>query len=127
LRAAAVGLLCIGLFACGGSGNAPTGYPVAVQLTPPTPAVGSAVSVDVRVEPPGGDAHWPGATLELEAHMSHPGMAPIVTRLTERGGAYHAELTFTMAGEWTLFVSGTLPDGRRVRTEAGRHAVLPSR
>ncbi len=59
-----------------------------------------------------------GAQLTLEGHMAHPGMAPAVTRMTEAAaGRYEARLRLTMAGEWTLVVSGTLADGQRVTWE----------
>ena len=51
-----------------------------------------------------------GARLRLEGLMSHPGMAPVVAEVVERGdGAYDAPLQFTMAGDWILFVTGQLP------------------
>jgi hypothetical protein len=47
--------------------------------------------------------------------MSHPGMAPAIASATEReDGAYEAELQFTMPGDWTLLITGTLSNGRRV-------------
>jgi nitrogen fixation protein FixH len=63
-----------------------------------------------------------GARLRLEAHMPHPGMAPVVTELTERGpGEFDARLRFTMAGDWSLVLTGVMPDGRRL-TEQTRVA-----
>jgi hypothetical protein len=59
-----------------------------------------------------------GATLTLEGHMSHPGMSPVVVPMTEAAdGRYESRLTTTMAGGWTLVISGALPDGRRVTAE----------
>ena len=59
-----------------------------------------------------------GAKLTLEGHMSHPGMSPVVVPMTEAaGGRYESRLTITMAGGWTLVISGALPDGRRVTAE----------
>ena len=56
-----------------------------------------------------------GATLQVEAHMSHPGMAPVVRPLTESEvGVYETHVQFSMAGDWVLVVTGTLPDGRRI-------------
>ena len=59
-----------------------------------------------------------GARLSLEGHMFHPGMAPAVAAMTERdGGRYEARLPLTMAGEWGLVVTGTLPGGGRIVEE----------
>lgn len=56
-----------------------------------------------------------GARLTLEAHMSHPGMAPVVSTLTEGpDGQYTARLPLTMTGDWQLVTSGSMADGRRV-------------
>jgi hypothetical protein len=56
-----------------------------------------------------------GARLQVEGHMSHPGMAPIAAPATERDdGAYEVRLQFTMDGDWTVRVTGVLADGRRV-------------
>ena len=81
-------------------------------MTPTPPIVGGATRAEVALRD---GAHRPvrGAKLQVEAHMSHPGMAAIVAPITERGdGVYEVQLPFTMAGNWMLIVTGTLPDGR---------------
>jgi hypothetical protein len=56
-----------------------------------------------------------GARLQVQAQMSHPGMAPLVVTAAERGeGLYEAELQFSMGGDWILVVEGFLPNGDRV-------------
>ena len=68
-----------------------------------------------------------GARLQLEAHMSHPGMAPVVGRFTDRGGgAYDTRLQFSMAGDWVLVVTGELPDGRRITRSLPVAGVRPA-
>jgi hypothetical protein len=55
-----------------------------------------------------------GARLQVEGHMNHPGMAPVVAPAEERRpGVYEADIHFTMAGPWVLVASGTTKDGAR--------------
>ena len=68
-----------------------------------------------------------GAALRLEAHMSHPGMAPVTASLTEsHDGVYETRMTFSMAGDWVLVVSGTLADGRRILRQLEVAGVRPA-
>ena len=58
--------------------------------------------------------------------MSHPGMAPVVADVVERGdGVYDAPLQFTMAGDWILLVTGQLADGRGLKSESKSRACGP--
>ena len=67
-----------------------------------------------------------GATLRVEAHMSHPGMAPVMADVEERSdGTHQLRVRFTMAGDWILFVTGDLPDGRRVEQQLDVTSVRP--
>lgn len=64
------------------------------------------------------------ATLEIQALMAHPGMAPLIEPAQGQGhGVYAAHLQFTMAGDWDVLVTGRLPDGRRVRQRAAHLSV----
>lgn len=92
-------------------------------LTPATPLVGQPATADLTLRQPDGrpvlDAH-----LTLEAHMIHPGMAPAVVTLAGVGdGRYRAGVILTMSGDWVMFVSGQLGDGRRVRQRVARVAA----
>ena len=63
-----------------------------------------------------------GARLEIKGFMSHPGMAPLITTVTEQGdGVYLTYLRFTMAGDWTLLVTGELPDGQTISSSLKCH------
>ncbi len=68
-----------------------------------------------------------GAKLRLEGHMSHPGMTPVVTKVTERGaGEYEARIQFSMAGDWVLVLTGELPGGDRVTRQLDVVGVRPA-
>lgn len=68
-----------------------------------------------------------GATLQLEGHMSHPGMAPVTSSVTDRGdGTYEGRLQFSMAGDWIVVVTGELPDGRRITRQLEIAGIRPA-
>ena len=84
------------------------------SLAPTPPAVGAS-TLTLRVLD-GARRPVRGASLTVEGHMSHPGMAPVLAAAVERGdGLYEVELRFTMAGDWILLVSGSLSSGAAVR------------
>ena len=88
---------------------------VTVELTdePSPPTVGKArLTLDVR-DAAGKPVE--GATLKLEGNMSHAGMRPVFADAREvKPGRYEADLSWTMAGDWFVLVSGKLADGRTV-------------
>jgi hypothetical protein len=95
---------------------------IAAEISPATSVVNGAIRVRVTINA-GGHAVR-GATLQVEGHMSHPGMAPVIAAAVEESdAAYVARLTPTMAGEWVFVVTGALPDGRRIRHEIGKREV----
>jgi hypothetical protein len=93
---------------------------IGLTVTPQAPAVGEAV--DARVSLRDAQQHAiAGATVQLEAHMTHPGMAPVIEPASDRGGGqYDASLSLTMAGDWVLFADIRTAGGQRVRKEIGR-------
>ena len=49
----------------------------------------------------------------LRGDMNHAGMKPVLADATGTGGGqYTADFEWTMAGDWTVAVEATLPDGR---------------
>lgn len=79
------------------------------------------------VEPVIGPARWrvtlldadgapvEGAVVSLRGDMTHAGMVPEEAAAVEDGaGVYRAEFEWTMAGDWIVTVTATLPDGRVV-------------
>lgn len=84
------------------------------DIDPAAPALAVPARAILRLSDPDGRP-LTGASLQVEAHMTHPGMAPVVAPAAERApGVYEAAVAFTMAGPWTLVATGTLDDGRRV-------------
>ena len=97
--------------ACAGS----SAIDISWLIEPPPAGAGRHIAVLMRDS---GGRPIRGASLTLEGHMSHPGMAPIVAPMTETAdGRYEARLPLSMAGEWTLVVSGSLAGGQRVTRE----------
>lgn len=67
-----------------------------------------------------------GATVRLEGHMSHAGMAPVLADATDLGaGMYEIPFAFTMQGDWALLVTAVLPDGHRVERRIDVANVRP--
>jgi hypothetical protein len=65
-----------------------------------------------------------GARLRAEAHMSHPGMAPVTADVIERAnGFYETRLQFSMAGDWIVVITGELASGRRFTARTDVTAV----
>jgi hypothetical protein len=59
-----------------------------------------------------------GARVNLEADMSHPGMAPVFGKTREVApGQYQGSLAFAMPGDWVVLIHVTLPDGRTLERE----------
>ena len=81
----------------------------------PAPArVGSAI-LELRLSDAGGHP-ISGAQLRIEAQMSHPGMAPLITTASEREkGRYVATVSFAMSGDWILLIGGSLPNGEPIQ------------
>lgn len=116
-------LFAFALLAGAGCHRPPPAVTVEWRLEPAVPVVDQDATVTLTVL----DAQRQpviGATLDIEGHMSHPGMAPVVVRAVDRGaGIYDARLAFTMGGDWFAIVSGTLRDGQSIRQRAAAFRV----
>ena len=107
-------IACLIVAACDRRSRAADDVTIELTLTPNPPVAG----VPARGEMALRDRNrrlLRAADLRIEAHMSHPGMTPVLANATERGdGMQDVPLQFTMAGDWTVHVTGTLADGRRL-------------
>jgi hypothetical protein len=113
---------CCVLPGCG----APADSTVTVGWTiEPTPAVaGAEILVRCVVQHAGKPVT--GARLQLEAHMTHPGMAPVTGAVIERtAGSYEARIHLSMAGDWILVMTGALADGSRITKETRMTVARP--
>lgn len=83
------------------------------QITPQPVRVGSTdVALDLR---DAASKPLTGVHVDLEADMSHAGMAPVFGRATETGaGQYRGTISLNMPGDWVVLVHMTLPDQTKV-------------
>ena len=98
------------------AGGSATAALMRIEL-PDDPVVGPA---QVEVFLLDGDTGVEGADVEVVGDMTHAGMEPVIADAgTVEPGLYRTEdFRFTMAGDWILTVTATLPDGTTVREEA---------
>jgi hypothetical protein len=130
LLTAAIVLACLVPTACavGSGSDADPNAAISVKwdLDPAPPAAGTPVAARLTLHDKNQQPVL-GARLRLEGHMSHPGMAPVVVTLTERGaGIYDAPIEFSMAGDWMLVVTGELPGGGRLTKQIEIAGVRPA-
>lgn len=78
----------------------------------PDPAVIGPANLAVTLTDASG-APVEGASVSLKGDMSHAGMAPVLADASGgANGVYEAQWMWTMAGDWFVTVTATLPDGR---------------
>jgi hypothetical protein len=78
----------------------------------PDPAVVGPANLQVTLTNAGG-APVAGAAVSLKGDMSHAGMKPVLAEASGgANGVYQAQWMWTMAGDWFVTVTATLPDGR---------------
>ena len=97
-----------------------------VVQVPPSPVVEVETVVGVKLVDRAGKT-FDGANLTVDAHMTHPGMAPVVTPVVDEGkGAYTIRLRFPMAGVWVLRLKGELADRRTIDQQLCEITVRPA-
>ena len=100
---------------------------VTLKIEPTPPVAGVATIVHVTLQQESGNL-VSGAKVHLEAHMTHPGMAPVTGDVIERAnGFYETRLDLSMTGDWTVVITGELASGRRITKSTDVTAVQPPR
>lgn len=89
---------------------AETGIQITMSLDPETPTVGDAI-LHITVTDADGNP-IDDATINVRGDMSHAGMTPVIRQVAMgSGGEYEIPFEWTMAGDWFIEVTVTLPDG----------------
>jgi hypothetical protein len=85
-------------------------------MSPQPVRVGPAI-LNVKLHDVAGEP-LPGARVNLEADMSHPGMAPVFGDAKQVApGQYQGSLEFRMPGDWVVLFHVTLRDGRKLERQ----------
>jgi hypothetical protein len=59
-----------------------------------------------------------GASIGIEADMSHAGMAPAFSKSKEDGsGRYRGDIVFSMAGDWAILLHIALANGTKIERQ----------
>lgn len=94
------------------------------EISPQPPRVGQ-VTVALKLTDAAG-APVTGALLRLEGNMSHAGMVPVFGEAKEtEPGRYRSTLELSMAGDWYILVTVTLPDKRTFERQLELKGVAP--
>ena len=89
---------------------------MALAVRPPAPAVGPATLLITLTDT--ADDPINGAVLEIRGDMVHAGMEPVLASVDAgQNGIYEVPFEWTMAGDWIVTVTASLPDGRTVTRE----------
>ena len=102
-----------------------TDVTIAHEISPQPPRVGHAL-ITLRLT---SASRKPviGARVRLEGNMSHAGMSPAFADTLEVvPGEYRADMELSMAGDWTILVHLTLPDGVKLERQFEIKGVAPA-
>ena len=110
---------------CSIPGTPATRVVTRMRLVPPAPVVETETIIELGLFDDLGK-ELAGARLRVEAHMKHPGMAPVISQAVDEGnGNYIVRLRFSMAGEWVLQLKGELADRRTIDRRLNEVSVRP--
>jgi hypothetical protein len=97
---------------------------LAHEISPQSPRVGQ-VTIALRLTDAAGTPVT-GALMKLEGNMSHAGMVPVFSEAKEiEPGRYLTTLELSMAGDWHVLVTVTLPDKQKFERQFEIKEVAP--
>lgn len=107
-------LLLLSLFSCRQPPAADEAPDAQIVLSPgPDSLVVGRITFDLTLWDAEGRPIDGADPVTLRGDMNHAGMRPVLARATGMGGGqYTTDFEWTMAGDWTVTVEATLPDGR---------------
>ena len=127
LKRSSLVALCVWLAllqGCRQRADLPSDLTLAHEISPQPPRVGQ-VTIALRLADASGKP-LTGALMKLEGNMSHAGMVPVFAEATEtEPGRYRSTLELSMAGDWYVLVSVTLPDSRKFERQLEIKGVAP--
>lgn len=93
------------------------------EVQPSPPHVGHSTVHVTLTDPAGGPIS--GAHVNMEADMSHPGMAPVFFSASESSpGSFTGAVDLNMPGDWTILLHITLANGAKVEKQFDLPGVL---
>jgi hypothetical protein len=118
-------LILLSLFTAGCQDKTDPGKAVLVQhQIQPSPVHVGHSTVHVTLTDPAG-APISGAHVNMEADMSHPGMAPVFFSAQEStSGSFTGQVDLAMPGDWTILLHITLANGAKVEKQFDVPGVL---
>lgn len=118
-------LILLSVFAAGCQDKTDPGQAVLVQHEiQPSPAHVGHSTVHVTLMDPAG-APLSGTHLNMEADMSHPGMAPVFFSAQQSSpGSFTGAVDLSMPGDWTILLHITLANGAKVEKQFSLPGVL---
>jgi hypothetical protein len=121
----AFALILLSLFTAACQDKIDPGAAVLVQHeVQPAPAHVGHSTVHVTLTDPAG-APLSGVHLNMEADMSHPGMAPVFFSGKEAApGNFTGAVDLSMPGDWTILLHITLANGAKVEKQFDLPGVL---
>jgi hypothetical protein len=106
----------VGSTACSRSSGSSPAVTVEHEISPQPARVGP-ITITLRLTDAAAK-RITGASVALEADMSHPGMSPVFGEAKEvEPGSYQGRIDVTMAGDWVILLHITLAGGQKLERQ----------